>query len=148
MEQSLWTPNMSPFTTKARISIQMQTINPGCNMTTSSNGNISGLLAICAGNSSVTRELPHPHPTHKGQRRGALMFSLIRAWINGWVNNRESGDLRRDHAHYYATVMNRYYLYLLPSAFRLSAQWCCFKLKHMPNPVTKHQQSGFLVNIL
>ena len=32
---------------------------------------------------------------HKGQWRGALMFSLIRVWINGWVNNREAGDLRR-----------------------------------------------------
>ena len=32
---------------------------------------------------------------HKGQWRGALMFSLICAWINGWVNNREAGDLRR-----------------------------------------------------
>ena len=30
---------------------------------------------------------------HKGQWRGALMFSLICAWINGWVNNREAGDL-------------------------------------------------------
>ena len=32
---------------------------------------------------------------HKGQWRGALMFSLINAWINDWVNNREAGDLRR-----------------------------------------------------
>ena len=30
---------------------------------------------------------------HKGQWRGALMFSLICARINGWVNNREAGDL-------------------------------------------------------
>ena len=35
---------------------------------------------------------------HKGQWRGALMFSLICAWINGWVNNREAGDLRRHRA--------------------------------------------------
>ena len=28
------------------------------------------------------------------------MFSLIWAWINGWVNNREAGDLRRDRAHF------------------------------------------------
>ena len=28
---------------------------------------------------------------HKGQRRGALMFSLIWAWINGWVNNGGDG---------------------------------------------------------
>ena len=32
---------------------------------------------------------------HKGHWRGALMFSLIWVWINGWVNNREAGDLRR-----------------------------------------------------
>ena len=43
---------------------------------------------------------------HKGQRRGALMFSLICVSINGWVNNREAGDLRRYHAHYDVTVMN------------------------------------------
>ena len=29
---------------------------------------------------------------HKGQWRGALMFSLICVWMNGWVNNREAGD--------------------------------------------------------
>ena len=32
---------------------------------------------------------------HKGQWRGALMFPLNCVWINGWVNNRETGDLRR-----------------------------------------------------
>ena len=42
---------------------------------------------------------------HKGQWRGALMFSLICVWINRWVNNREAGDLRRYLAHYYVTVM-------------------------------------------
>ena len=38
------------------------------------------------------------------------MFSLIWAWINGWVNNREAGDLRRYRAHYDVTVMNGYEL--------------------------------------
>ena len=42
---------------------------------------------------------------HKGQWRGALMFSLIYAWINDWVNNREAGDLRRQHGHYDVIVM-------------------------------------------
>ena len=37
---------------------------------------------------------------HKGQWRGALMFSLVCVWINGWVNNREAGDLRRYRGHY------------------------------------------------
>ena len=32
---------------------------------------------------------------HKGQWRGALLFSLICSWINGWVNNGEAGDFRR-----------------------------------------------------
>ena len=42
---------------------------------------------------------------HKGQWRGALMFSLLCAKINGSVNNREAGDLRRHQAHYDVTVM-------------------------------------------
>ena len=44
-------------------------------------------LAICAGNSPAPVNSPH-----KGQWRGALMFSLICVWINDWVNNREAGD--------------------------------------------------------
>ena len=42
---------------------------------------------------------------HKGQWRGALMISLVCVWINGWVNTREAGDLRRHRAHYDVTVM-------------------------------------------
>ena len=42
---------------------------------------------------------------HKGQWRGALMFSLMYAWINDWVNNREAGDLRLQHGHYDVIVM-------------------------------------------
>ena len=42
---------------------------------------------------------------HKGQWRGALMFSLICTRINGWVNNGEAGDLWRHRAHYDATIM-------------------------------------------
>ena len=42
---------------------------------------------------------------HKGQWRGALMFSLICVWINGWVNNCKAGDLRRHRSHYNVIVM-------------------------------------------
>ena len=49
---------------------------------------------------------------HKGQWRRALMFSLICVWINGSVNNREAGDLRRYLAHYDVIVM--YYSLLWP----------------------------------
>ena len=48
--------------------------------------------------------LPENSP-HKGQWRGVLMFSLVCAWINGWVNNREAGNLRRHRVHYAVTVM-------------------------------------------
>ena len=60
----------------------------------------SALLAICAG--------IHRSPvnsSHKGQWRGALVFSLICFWINGWVNNRDAGELRRYRVHYDVTVM-------------------------------------------
>ena len=43
---------------------------------------------------------PPVNSHHKGQWRGVLMFYLICAWINGRVNNRMAGDLRRDRAHY------------------------------------------------
>ena len=60
----------------------------------------SALLALCAGiHRSPVNSL------HKVQWRGALMFSLIGAWISSWVNNCEAGDLRRQHAHYDVIVM-------------------------------------------
>ena len=60
----------------------------------------SALLALCAGNSlSLVNSL------HKGQWRGALIFSLVCAWTNGWANNREAGDLRRQRANYDVTVV-------------------------------------------
>ena len=58
----------------------------------------SVLLAICAGNSPVPMN-------SKGQWRGALMFSLICARMNGWVNNGEAGDLRLHWVHYDLIVM-------------------------------------------
>ena len=42
---------------------------------------------------------------YKGQWRGGLMFSLICAWMNDWINIREAGDLRRHRTHYDVTVM-------------------------------------------
>ena len=42
---------------------------------------------------------------HQGQWRGALTFSLICLWINGWVNNPEACDKRRYRAHYDVIVM-------------------------------------------
>ena len=50
---------------------------------------------------------------YKGQSRGALMFSLIWARINGWVNNGEAGDLRRNRAHYDVTVMHVFRIHII-----------------------------------
>ena len=41
----------------------------------------------------------------KGQWRETLMFSLICAWTNCWINNRDAGDLRRYRVHYDVIVM-------------------------------------------
>ena len=58
---------------------------------------------------------------HKGQWHRALIFSLIFAWINGWVNNCEAGDLRCQCAHYDITVM-------------------MFRVKPLPKPVMNYCQ--------
>ena len=63
----------------------------------------SALLALCAGNLPVPVNSPH-----KGQSRGALIFSLVCARINDWVNNREAGDLRRHRGHYDVNAYSRH----------------------------------------
>ena len=92
------------------------TMDTVCSMMTSSNGNI------------FPRYWPfvrgiHRSPVnspHKGQWRRALMLSLICAWINGWVNNRDAGDLRRHRAPYDVTVMSKLSTVVLPTFF-----WRC-----------------------
>ena len=61
---------------------------------------LSTLLAICAGNSLVTSEFPAKRPVTWNFNG---FYDLH--WINGWVNNREAGDLRHHCAHYDVTVM-------------------------------------------
>ena len=46
---------------------------------------------------------------HKGQWRGTLMFSLIFAWTNGWVNNTDTNALRCHRAHYGVTAMGYFH---------------------------------------
>ena len=55
----------------------------------------STLLALCAGKSPVTGEFRTQRPVTR-----SFEVSLICAWINGLVNNRETGDLRPHRAHY------------------------------------------------
>ena len=70
-------------------------------MMTSSNGNIFHVTGHLCGEFTGHRWIPRT----KANDGGTLMFSLIWAWINGWVNNREAGDLRCHHAHYDVTAM-------------------------------------------
>ena len=65
-------------------------------MMMSSNGDIFRITGLLCG------EFNSPH---KGQWRGALIFSLIFSWINACVNNREAGDLRRHRVHHDVIVM-------------------------------------------
>ena len=67
---------------------------------TSSNGIFFALLAFVRGSHRWPVDSPH-----KGQWRGALMFSLMRAWTKGLANNTNASYLRRHRSHYDVTVM-------------------------------------------
>ena len=54
---------------------------------------------------------------HKGQWSRALIFSLVYAWTNAWVNNRGAGDLRRHRVHYNVTAMSS------PQIFTVLGWW-------------------------
>ena len=58
------------------------------------------LCGVCAGNSPVTGEFPSQRPVTQ-----SFMFSLICAWTSSWVNNWDTGALRRHRAHYDVIVM-------------------------------------------
>ena len=61
---------------------------------TSSNGTISRVTGPLCGEFTGPGEFPTQRPV-----------PLICIWINGWVNNREAGDLRRYRGHYDVNVM-------------------------------------------
>ena len=62
----------------------------------------SALLALCVAGDCTPSPVDSPH---KGQWRGALIFSFICGWINGWANNRMASDSRRHSSHYDVIVM-------------------------------------------
>ena len=71
-------------------------------MLTSSNGNIFRVTGHLCGEYTGHRWFS----PRKGQWRGALMFSLMCVWMNGWVNSGEAGDLRRHSVNYDVIVMS------------------------------------------
>ena len=78
----------------------------------------SVLLAMMASSNwnipRVTGPLCGDSP-HKGQRRGALMSSLISAWTNGWESNRDAVNLKCHRGHYLVTVIDNWKFISSPS---------------------------------
>ena len=109
-------------------------------MMTSSNGNIFRVTGPLCGEFTGPRWIPTQRPV----TRNFDVF-LYLAWINGWVNIREAGDLRRHHAHYDAIVLNtdtllenRQMPWCQPVAS--GGTWgCCYQLWQppVPPPTTK-----------
>ena len=99
---------------------------------TSSNGNIFRVTGRLCGEFTVHRS-PVNSP-HNGQWRGALVFSLICAWTDGWANNRDACDLRRHRAHYDVTVT---YLWF--------PQYCCC---FVFNELTTYLKMAVVINVV
>ena len=70
-------------------------------MMTSSNGNMFRFTGPLCGEFTGHQWIP----LTKTSDAEPWCFSLICAWINGWVNNREAGGLRRHRTHYDGIVM-------------------------------------------
>ena len=88
-------------------------------MTILSNGSIFLVTdPLCGGIPRYSVNSPH-----KGQWRGASMFSLTYARTNAWLNKRNAGGLRRHRAHYEVIAMqfwfsrypNRYLVWCIAS---------------------------------
>ena len=88
--------------------------------------------------------------SHKGQWRGALMLSLICAWIYGWVNNRKAGDLRRHRAHYDVDVMRSTYTYFMGYNLHLCGLMHRCNIGHTPETYLKlkYREISFVHNLL
>ena len=73
------------------------------NIMTSSIGNIFRVTGPVCGEFIGHRWIP----LTKASDAGLWCVLWSAPWINGWVNNREAGDLRRNRAHYDVIVMNK-----------------------------------------
>ena len=87
---------------------------------------------------------PQVNSPHKGQWRGALMFSVICPWINGWVNNRNAGDLRCHSAHYDVIAMSYLSVFLgfFWISYRRSTNWLFLDIISAFNKL-RPEQSGW-----
>ena len=101
VEQFQWSYSAECGYMDPRGLLQTDNATTNTNMMTSSNGNIFRATGRCA----VTGHRSPVNPAHKSQRCGTLMGSLICAWTNSCVNNRDAGDLRHHSAHHDVIVM-------------------------------------------
>ena len=98
---------------------------------------------------------------HKGQWRGALMLSLICTWIDGWVNTREAGDLRRHRTDNDVTVMRGSFDLVsnhtdsggcnplsMSKTITALVHQCCHKLTLGSCKYTKYLQEASLLDVL
>ena len=82
------------------------------------------------------KQSPRYWPFVRGihQWRWALVFSLICIWINGWVNNGETGGFRRYRAHYDVTVVLKWHtIFDLISGWNGTRGWFTARLVRPPN---------------
>ena len=84
-------------------------------MMTSSNGSIFRVTGLLCGEFTG--------PRTKASDTVLFMFSLICVWINGWVKNREAGDLRRHCTHYDVTAMMKSRNHIAYRSFSLTYTW-------------------------
>ena len=80
-------------------------------MMTSSNGNIFRVTGHLCGEFTGHRWIP----LTKASNAELWCFVWSAPWINGWVNNRKAGDLRRHRDHYDVIVM--FYFFLVCCVF-------------------------------
>ena len=122
-------------------------------MITSSNGKIFSVTGPLCGEFIGPRWIPSTN----ARDAGLLMFSLICAWINGSVSNREAGDLRRHRIHYDVTIMElqkhcrgdqgqigAIYLWYPLDAINIKLTWCIVRRDPASNihrKKTRHQTS-------
>ena len=67
---------------------------------------------------------------YKGKWRGALTFSLIFSWTNGWVSNRDACYFKRHRAHYAVIAISNdvegaFAYFLSPSTRAISYEMNC-----------------------
>ena len=127
-------------------------------MMTSSNGNIFRVTGHLCGELTGPGEFPTQRPVTR-----SLMFTLICARINGWVNNREAGDLRRYRAHYdvivicYCVIHSHDYVHTMrhktkqiPHSHDASKRWriVYYTPYPYPHPINNYQGTVTIAQIM